>query len=244
MGIVMPLPLGEWPMVPAYREGKQVAHTPGVALESESADSLSNAGTPPLPGNGSAGQDEQGISREVLRAYMVTHSKKGSKIMPKRSKKSSGKPELFKSPHDPKTEFRIKHVGTREMVEARDDSAIVRYVTRDTGNGVEYISEKEFPEGTRQLQTIVRCLASWNILDEDGNPVAIDEDNVMEYIDAEEEFDALYDKCVEVNPCLLGVNARKSRLKSDPPTPGGSADGEDDAPAIRDDVSPELLPTV
>lgn len=175
--------------------------------------------------------EDQVWNREAVRAYMLTHLMKGSKVMPKRSRHISKTVEE-KSPLDPRVRFMIKRVGTREMIEHRDDNAVVRYISRDTGNGVEYLSEKEYPEGTRQLETILRCLQSWNITDEQDQPVPIDEDTLRDYLDPE-EFDFLHEKCLLHNPILAGVAARKSSTESTPKTSDGSDAGKDEPPAIR-----------
>lgn len=172
------------------------------------------------------------IDRETLRAYMLTHSLKGARMLKKRSR-GMGKPEEVASPLDPDVKFRIKHIGVGEMIEHRDSNAKVRYTTRDGDNGIEYISEREFPEGTGQMETILRCLAGWDIADEvTGLEASIDEANVNAYLDPE-EFDFVYQKCLEINPILLGVGGRKRKINSDPGPTDRSTDGEDDPSAVR-----------
>lgn len=181
-----------------------------------------------------------GLDRETLRAYMLTHSVKGTRMLKKRSR-GMGKPEEVASPLDPEVKFYIKHVGVGETIEHRDANAKVRYTTRDGDNGIEYISEREFPEGTSQMETLLRCLVKWDIADEQtGLEAPITEDNIIAYLDPE-EFDFLYEKCLEFNPILTGVGNRKRKTEKAPQTPDRSAHGEDDTSAVRPDVPEGLL---
>ncbi len=204
-----------------------------------SHDASAESPTPFFPDHPDSSQ--QVLGRETLRAYMLTHSLKGARMLKKRSR-GMGKPEEITSPLDPEVKFRIKHVGVGEMIDHRDSNAKVKYITRDGGeNGLEYISEREFPEGTAQMETVLRCLHSWDIADEQtGLEAPISEDTITAYLDPE-EFDFILEECLRINPILTGVGGRKRKTEKTTSTTDRSPDGEDESPAIRPDVPAGLL---
>lgn len=120
-----------------------------------------------------------------------------------------GQIETVPSPEDPDIEFGIKRVGNREVMIHRDRNAAVRYIQRDTANGEEFISEKDYPVGSMTLDTVSLCLASWNIADEKGQVVPINRDTIQDYT-SPVELNFLYDKIHEFNPVLSGKTEQKN----------------------------------
>ena len=118
-----------------------------------------------------------------------------------------GAAEKVQSPVNPEVEFGIKRVGNREVMAHRDKNASIRYIQREGSD--EYISEKDYPVGTLRVDTVALCLESWNIADAQGNPVKIDKESILSYLDPE-ELDFLNDKALEINPILAGRQLKKT----------------------------------
>lgn len=156
----------------------------------------------------SPGESTWPEDRDALRRHMVAHSIKGAK-MPKTRSPYIGEIEEVTSPVDAEVTFGLKHIGTREMVSYRDRNSVVRYITRNGDNGDEYISEKEFPAGTGQVDTIYLCLARWNLTNDQGIPLTITHDTIQDYL-SPEELDFLFAECHRINPILLGIETRKN----------------------------------
>ena len=145
------------------------------------------------------------------------------------------------SPDDPAVHFRIKKIGNRELIAYRDRDALIRYTTRDGASGEEYISEKEYPRGSNQLETILLCLDSWDIADhETGKQLPVTRNNLTDYLSTE-ELDFLYDQCFEVNPVLSGIAARKKSPEKRPAPTTGGTDSGDEPQELSDGVSERSL---
>jgi hypothetical protein len=167
-------------------------------------------------------------TREERRAWMIAHSLKGYKMLKKRVPYVAGTIEVA-SPDDPEVKFRLKKIGNRELIAYRDRDKVIRYTTRNSENGEEYVSEKEYPRGSNQLDTILLCLDSWDIAHPDnGLQLPITLDTLVDYLSTE-ELDFLFDQCFEVNPVLLGVGARKKSAENSASTTTGSTESGDDA---------------
>lgn len=177
-------------------------------------------------------QDDKGLlSREELRAYMLVHSARGNKPMPRRTP-FVGETKSFPSPIDKKTHFVIRRLSIQQVMLYRDRNSVVRYVTESAGESNErYITERDYPTGTMTLDVATFGLASWNIQDEEGNNLKINEDNIKKYLDPE-ELDFVADKVFEVNPILRGN--QKSQATSDTESSDGSdTRGDDDSSVSR-----------
>lgn len=167
-------------------------------------------------------------TREERRAWMITHSLKGNKMLKKRVPYVAGTVEVT-SPDDPEVKFHLKKIGNRELIAYRDRDKVIRYTTRNSVNGEEYVSEKEYPRGSNQLDTILLCLDSWDIAHPDtGQQLPITLDTLVDYLSTE-ELDFLFDQCFEVNPVLSGIGARKKSTEGGTTTTTGSTEGGDDA---------------
>lgn len=167
------------------------------------------------------------LTREERRAWMIAHSLKGYKMLKKRVPYVASTVEVV-SPDDPDVTFRIKKVGNRELIAYRDRDKVIRYTTRNSVNGEEYVSEKEYPRGSNQLDTILLCLDSWDLAQDNGQMLPITLDNMIDYLSTE-ELDFLFDQCFEVNPVLSGIGARKKSVENGTTTTTSSAESGDDA---------------
>ena len=147
------------------------------------------------------------LSREDLLAFMRVHSLKGSKMLKTRTA-TIGSSKIVHSPDDPDITFAIRRVGVPEVIAYRNRNSKVTYTTRNGENGDEYLTEKEFPQGTGQLETLLLCLEDWDIANESGEKRPITEENIQRYLNPR-EFDYLFDQCHEVNPILQGTAAQK-----------------------------------
>jgi hypothetical protein len=177
----------------------------------------------------SSGDDKGLLSREELRAYMLVHSARGNLTMPRRTP-FVGETKSFPSPIDPKTKFVIRRLSIQQVMLYRDRNSVVRYVTESAGESNErYITERDYPTGTMTLDVATFGLASWNIQDEEGNNLKINEDNIKKYLDPV-ELDFVADKVFDVNPILRGN--QKSQTEGDTGTTDGSTDGGDDTPTV------------
>lgn len=112
----------------------------------------------------------------------------------------------FTSPIDEEVIFGIRRLGNGDVMKYRDLDAAVRYVYQDDDNKV--TTEKDYPMGTRRVDTVMLGLASWNITDND-KAVDITRENILKYLHPDGELDALYDKVLELNPVLTGQAALK-----------------------------------
>lgn len=118
-----------------------------------------------------------------------------------------GEVVTVKSPSDPEVEFGLKRVGNREVMAHRDRNAAVRYIQRTDTD--EFISEKDYPVGTMKVDTVLLCLESWNVANDQHQVVKIDREAILSYL-TPEELDFLYDQALEINPILSGREARKN----------------------------------
>jgi hypothetical protein len=168
--------------------------------------------------------------RETLRLMMVAHSKRGSKLLKKRSK-FIGEIEQVTSPSDPEVSFGIKRIGTREMIAYRNRNSKVSYITRSGDSGEEYITERSFPAGDGEIDTIYLCLARWDLADENNIPIPITHESIQDYL-SPEEVDFLFTESHRVNPILLGADTQK-KTESTTQDATGSADGGDESPAVH-----------
>jgi hypothetical protein len=103
----------------------------------------------------------------------------------------------FESPVHAGTVFGIKRVSIAENIKRQNLASKVRYVQNDESG--ELVSERDFPMGTLQLETVGMTLAAWNIHDENDHPVPITLKTIQEWLEPR-EFDFLYSKALEVNP--------------------------------------------
>jgi len=113
------------------------------------------------------------------------------------------------SPLNDEVVFCLKRVDIRKLIAHRNRNAVVRYITRNGEDEPEYVTEREYPNGSNEFDTVALFLADWNIADaETGVKVPIDEEAIHEYVKPE-ELDYLFLQCHEINPILSGAEPRK-----------------------------------
>jgi hypothetical protein len=144
--------------------------------------------------------------KEALRRHMITHSLKGTKMSVTRTP-FVGEITTVISPTTPEVQFGIKRVGNREVQSHRNMNSAIRY-TQTEGSDT-FTTEKDYPVGSLRVDTVALCLESWNLADLSGNPIRIDKEAILSYLEPE-ELDFLYDKALEVNPVLSGAAPRKN----------------------------------
>lgn len=171
--------------------------------------------------------------RENLRQWMVTHLVKGSKMLKKRVPYIASTVPVS-SPEDPEVTFDIKKIGLKELISYRDRDAVTRYLARDGENGDEFVTEKEYPRGSNQLDTIQICLGGWNLTDPQTGPgvLPITRENIIAYL-TPDELDFLFDECFRINPILLDQAKRKKNPEGTTTTTGGSTQGGTESSSVH-----------
>lgn len=174
-------------------------------------------------------EQEEPWEREQVKAYMREHSPlptkpKNTSLSLESSETTLGASDLsnavhtrrpfvgelkeFSSPTDPETTFYIKRCGVRENITRRNLSSTVRYI-QDEGSE-RLVTERDYPSGTLELQTLLLALADWNICDEQKNKVMITEENLQIWL-APQEYDFLVRKVFEVNPMWRGGGEEETK---------------------------------
>jgi hypothetical protein len=172
------------------------------------------------------------LSKSELHAYMVTHSVKGNKFMPKRAP-FVGDTKTFASPTDKETTFVIRRLSIQQVMIYRDRNSKVRYITEDNDdNNQKVVTERDYPAGSMTVDIAVLGLASWNIADLAGNNVPVSEENMLKYLEPE-ELDFISEKVLDVNPILSNRGNQKSKPGENASPSDGSSDGTDDTPTVR-----------
>lgn len=151
-------------------------------------------------------------SRAKLRAYLSLHQVKGTRMSKIRTP-FVGSTEVVTSPDDNETTFTIKRIGNREYLDHQNINKTIRYVQKDSEDGMEYASERDFPMGDMKLKTILLALSDWNITDAVMRAIPINEDSLKDYL-SPDELDFVYDKVLDVNPILRGDRGRERKNDS------------------------------
>lgn len=112
-----------------------------------------------------------------------------------------GELKTFPSPEDPETTFTFKRCGVRENIARRNLVSTVRYI-QDEGSD-RLITERDYPSGSLDLQTILFALVDWNIHDDNKNKITINEQTVQDWL-SPNEYDFVLRMAYEVNPMWLG----------------------------------------
>ncbi len=172
------------------------------------------------------------LTRSKLREYMIVHSVKGTKPMPKRSP-FVGQTKTFASPIDDQTHFAIRRLSVQQVMTYRDRNSVVRFITEEESG--RYTQEKDYPAGTMNLDLVVLGLASWNIQNLDGTDIKITEDTVKSYLDPE-ELDFIAEKVLEVNPILTNRGNQKRPSEENAGSTTGSNSGANEPSGLRSDV--------
>jgi hypothetical protein len=102
-----------------------------------------------------------------------------------------------------KIEYTVKYADGRAYVSRANIFSKVSYTTEDE-TGVTK-TERDFPMGELQLETLMLVLKEWNLTNEKGVPYRITHANIMEYMDPE-EIKWLYSHVIEMNGCWGGGN--------------------------------------
>lgn len=101
------------------------------------------------------------------------------------------------SPVRPDVELEFKSAGVAETIARQNLSSKVRYVSGQNDN--ELVSERDFPMGDLQLETIFLALHDWNLGDENGRKLEITKSNVKRYL-TPREYNWAYEVALEANP--------------------------------------------
>ena len=101
----------------------------------------------------------------------------------------------------------IKRATNREDVARVNMFSKLRQIT-NAGRPDEIVIERDYEAGTVQVDTILLCLVSWDITDEDGRVYPINEDNLLDLITGAERR-WLFDKIMEFNPIWRGEDEEK-----------------------------------
>ena len=93
------------------------------------------------------------------------------------------------------TVFTIKRATNAEDVQRANLFSKVRFVYDADG----YSTERDYPEGDMQMETIRLCLVDWNLCDEKGNKLPVTVPNMNTWLKATERK-KLYSEILDFNP--------------------------------------------
>ncbi len=106
------------------------------------------------------------------------------------------------SPEDPEVAFTIKRCTNRENIQRKNMASTVRIVQEENGSQ-RFVQERDFPVGDMELESIALGLDSWNLHDENKNPVPVNRETIPQYT-SPAEYDFLYKAILELNPMWRG----------------------------------------
>lgn len=144
--------------------------------------------------------DHSPMERDELKAFIKANQLGDTTLAFVTARPWMGEIKTFNSPLPGREEmeFGLQRCGVRENTARRNLFATVRYVDK-LGDGTEYTQERDLEQGTLVLKTVVLSLKQWNLSDETGASIPVNEKTIIEYL-APEEVDFLYEKAIEVNP--------------------------------------------
>src|SRR5258708_353788 len=138
-----------------------------------------------------------------VRAFMRTHSLRGASPLSASVNVRTpfvGELKTITLP-DGVTEVTVKRCTVRENIARKNLASTVRYIDElKTGR---YVTEKDYPVGELELETVFLGLHSWNIHDSNKNPVPLTRDNIQLYL-TQEEYDLVYREVLKMNPIWTG----------------------------------------
>lgn len=105
--------------------------------------------------------------------------------------------ETLTSPYDEEVTFTVKHATNAEDIARQNLFSKVRYYPQNDQDGM--VSERDFPMGDLQIETIRLVLVAWNIVDDHERTQPINEATITFALTAEER-QWLYDKIIDMNP--------------------------------------------
>lgn len=114
----------------------------------------------------------------------------------------------LQSPSDPEVNFKIKKATNREDVERKNFSSKIRFISNQE-DGENVITERDFPTGDLEIETIKLCLVDWNLEFAEGKKLPITINNIKDYLTPEER-QFLYDSIIEFNPLWSGRRDTKN----------------------------------
>lgn len=98
-----------------------------------------------------------------------------------------------------KTIFVIKRASNSEDVERANLFSTWRTIYQEDG----MITERDYPPGDIQMETIRLCLVDWNLEDEKNNKIPINAQTILKFIWPEERV-KLYEEILDFNPTWRG----------------------------------------
>ena len=122
-------------------------------------------------------------------------------------KKGMQKTKTVTLTYDPTAQFTIKKASNRDDIERSNLFSKMRMI-QNFGSPEELITERDIPNGDLQLATILMCLVSWNLEDENKRTYEVNEENVVELLTAPERR-ALYTEILDFNPIWKGEEEGK-----------------------------------
>ena len=129
---------------------------------------------------------------------------KGDKLMVSVKKQSElTKKETYKGldttdPERADVEFTVAKFTVYEKLQLEDMFADISYVEGKDGKTV---IQRQFPKGTGDLRSVELGLKSWNLCDDNQNPIAVNATNIVQYL-TDPEFQGLVKKITELNPVV------------------------------------------
>lgn len=211
-----------------YQKGGLAKNQREVQEEEEESTTASSSST-----SESGGDKSLPFPRADLRSYMLTHSVKGTKPMPIRTP-FIGEVTTFPSPLDSSILFGIRRLSNGQVMAHRDRNSVVRFITEssDDEEKERFVQERDYPAGTMTVDIAVLGLTTWNIQDEKGHDLPINQENILRYLDPE-ELDFISEKVLEVNPIISSNRNQKKRTRDSASATDGSSTGGDDTPPVR-----------
>lgn len=120
--------------------------------------------------------------------------------MPVREPGAMNTKDVF-SPSDPELCFTIKRAGVAENLARKNMASTLRYI--DTANG--QVTERDVPLGDLELDTVLLCLARWNVTDSLGKTIPINAQTLTSGYISPEELDFVYREILDFNPLWGGT---------------------------------------
>lgn len=155
---------------------------------------------------------EPGWSPNQVRAYMRANSLRGASPLSASVNVRTpfvGELKTITLPDDVTT-VTVKRCGNRENIQRKNLASTVRYV-EEMKSG-RFVSEKDYPVGDLELETLFLGMHGWNICDSNKNPVPVTRENLTIYL-SPAEFDLVYREVLKINP--MWTNGGEAEVKKD-----------------------------
>lgn len=148
--------------------------------------------------------------KAYMRAHVITPRTPGDPTVSKVRTPFVGEAKTYDSPDDPDVQFTFKRCGVAENIRRQNLASKIRYIESDDESG-KMISERDFPMGSLQLETILLAMTGWNLIDENSRPVPLNKSTVQSHLSSA-EFDFCYRMALAVNPSWgAGADAEEGK---------------------------------